>query len=466
VFLFYGSSATSPTPTDPPLRRPLRAERSRKQVLARDWAARTVSFVQKHTTGRRTGAPDIAGDLERTLGVLHAALPHLSPLGNPRPLLLAAVADHLERSEHGKPREHVVRAILEEAHRLLEEEVRRASSDLARSTGITPAALRTRTGWNDALRRDGHGDGRVPDLEDLPGTLTVLAVKHIVDVAEARKATQSSEVYQSLNAAWDGTRTSGRSFDAVIDAGGTARAEISRIGWALITLEGRRHVNLIWHQANKLQRSFPDRDASELFSWGWLGLRTALRNYNPALGFAFSTYAVTRIVGSIRDGVRAENPVPKRLGTLARKVAAVENDLARSLGRTPTMREVGVALDLDAEQLAAVRRTRTPASIEEIVSGIDRNGGSEPDWLTDGTDTVDEAFRLLDRTEITAAMSLLPPEEAEAVRLLVLEDRTPTEARLIAGVTARQLRQRKERGLNALRASLGHLDPGHDETPR
>lgn len=418
--------------------------------------------MQEHTRSRRTGAPDIAGDLERTLGVVRAVLPALSSLPDPRTLLLTRVAADLEQCERGEPREHVVRAVLEEAHRLLEEEFRHASAELARSTGLTPAALRTRAGWNDALMRDGHGNGRLPDIERLPGTLTVLAVRHLVGIADARRSTQSNTLYQTLNEAWDATRTSGKSFDAVIDASDALRHETGRVGWALITLEGRKHVNLIWHQANKLQRSFPDREASELLTWGWLGLRTALRNYNPGLGFAFSTYAVTRIVGAIRDGVRAENPVPKRLGTLARKVAAVESDLARSLGRAPTMKEVSAALDLDAEQLAAVRRTRTPASIEEIVAGIDRSGNAEPEWLASDTDTAVEAVRLLDGAAIAEALRRLSPEEAEAVRLLVLEDRSPTEARIIAGVTARQLRQRKERALDALREHLAELGPGSD----
>lgn len=415
--------------------------------------------MQEHTKSRRTGAPDIAGDLERGLSVANRILPRLGFLAEPRSVLLAAIADQLEGATDGEPREHVVRAVLTESHDLLEVEIRRISEALAVSTGLTAAALRTRPGWNDALARDGHGQGRLPDLEDLPGTLTVLAVKNLVELVALRRSTESRDLYEELNRVWTEHRCSGRNFDAVVDAAGNQRQEAARIGWALITLEGRRHVNLIWHQANKLQRSFPDREASELLTWGWLGLRTALRNYNPGLGFAFSTYAVTRIVGAIRDGVRAENPVPKRLGTLARKVAAVETDLARSLGRSPTMSEVSAALNLEASQLAAVRRTRTPASIEEIVTGLDRSGGNEPDWLAAATDTAEDAISLIDGAAVAEAIAQLPPEEAEAVRLLVLEDRSPTEARLIAGVTARQLRQRKERGLHALRAHLSDLDP-------
>jgi len=415
--------------------------------------------VLEHTTGRKAANPDVAGDIERVDAVAHALARHLSFLASPRHVLLAAAAAAIETAPQGDAREHAIRGVLDEAHRLLEEEIRRASIELSARTGLTPSALRTRPGWNAALARDGHGDGRLAGIDDLPGTLTVLAVRNLVDLTALRRSTQSRERYEDLCRTWEGTRCSGRSFDAVIDGSRDLTEATSRVGWALITLEGRRHVNLIWHQANKLQRTFPDREASELLTWGWLGLRTALRNYNPRLGFAFSTYAVTRIVGAIRDGVRAENPVPKRLGTLARKVASVEADLARSLGRAPTMREVGAALDIGAEQLAAVRRARTPASIEDIVAGIDRTGGNEPDWLAADTDTAENAVSSIVGEEITEALSHLPPEEAEAIRLLVLEDRTPTEARIIAGVTARQLRQRKERALNSLREQLGDLDP-------
>jgi DNA-directed RNA polymerase specialized sigma24 family protein len=65
----------------------------------------------------------------------------------------------------------------------------------------------------------------------------------------------------------------------------------------------------------------------------------------------------------------------------------------------------------------------------------------------------------IDAATISRALEMLPVEEAQAIRLLILEDRNPTEARQIAGVTARQLRQRKERALHALRDQLAELDP-------
>ena len=158
--------------------------------------------------------------------------------------------------------------------------------------------------------------------------------------------------------------------------------------------------------------------------------------------------------------MRAENPVPKRLGTLARKAAAVETELAQSLGRTPTMTEISEALRIESHTLEAIRRTRTPASIEEIISGIDRTGSNEPGWLSTGSTAEEDAIFTVEAERISLALEELGEDEAEAIRLLILEDRSPTEAKTIAGVTARQLRQRKERALLQLRSALHDLEPG------
>ena len=427
-------------------------------LLAWIVGARTVETVTLHANGKPPAVPDIAGDLERTTAVVRRLSGRMKLLSNPADALYSGVKHALLHAESGRPVDHVVGGALEAAHTALDQQLHAASTQLSKQIGMPAAALRTRSGWNAALLHDGQTTG-VDLIDDLPGTLTVLAVRELVELTETRRSMRSKELYQKMLAAWDTTRVSGASFDAVVDAAGVRRADLAEIGWAFISLEGRKHVNLIWHQANKLQRSYPDREASELLTWGWLGLRTALRNYNPNLGFAFSTYAVTRIVGAIRDGVRAENPVPKRLGTLARTVASVETELAQSLGRTPTLTEIGAYLDLEASQLAILRRTKTPASIEEIIAGLDRSGGNEPAWLADTDHTDINALSHIDAATISRALDMLPVEEAQAIRLLILEDRNPTEARQIAGVTARQLRQRKERALHALRDQLAELDP-------
>lgn len=195
-----------------------------------------------------------------------------------------------------------------------------------------------------------------------------------------------------------------------------------------------------------------------MVGWGWLGLRTALRHYDPELGFTFSTYACTRIIGAIRDGVRAESPVPKRLNTFSRKVAAVEADLTQALGRVPTSEEVATTVGAELRSLELVRRTAPQASIDEIAALLSERG-TTPGWMVADADVEGEALALTVRDAIDDALSLLPADEATAVRLLVMEGLTPTEARIATGATARALRQRKERGLAALREALGEWSP-------
>jgi RNA polymerase sigma factor (sigma-70 family) len=378
--------------------------------------------------------------------------------GDVQALLLQAVAEDLETQQSGEAREHILRTIAETASVLLEDQLRALSTELSQRVNIPAAALRTQAGWEAMLERLGHDRDAVGNVGDLPGTVEILLLREIMQAAQGRHKAVSGGLYNELGKYWSRVRTAEKNFDAVISSNREHTELVYRIGWALINLEGLRHVKLVWHQANKLEKSFPDREASELLTWGWLGLRTALRHYNPRLGFAFSTYACTRIVGSIRDGVRAENPVPKRLATIARRVGAVELDLVQKLGRPPTMEEVSREAGIEIAQLQVVRRTKTAASIEEIVAGTERAGNNEPAWLAADSNLENDVMAADTARAVAEAMAQLPAEEAEAIRLLILEERNPTEAKGLAGVTARQLRQRKERGLSTLRDLLAEQD--------
>jgi RNA polymerase sigma factor for flagellar operon FliA len=304
-----------------------------------------------------------------------------------------------------------------------------------------------------ALARSDSGLQKTIILDALCAFLIHLSTGPVRRCAKLKKALALGEARQILEDAWDEKpSTKDITFDeAVINLGMTVSS--SELGWALISLESSKHVKLIWQQANKLANSYPGVDASDMLSWGWIGLRTALRHYNPDLGFRFSTYACTRITGTIRDGVRSEKPVPKRLGTFARKVTAAEEHLTQKLGRTPTLEEVSEHLDVDLAQVELAARAQAEASLDDIVLGASMNGYT-PNWLIGGEDTGETALTNLCRQAVEEALLKLDPEEANAVRLLVMEAVHPTEARKMAGVSARQMRQRKDRALKKLKEEL------------
>jgi RNA polymerase sigma factor for flagellar operon FliA len=226
--------------------------------------------------------------------------------------------------------------------------------------------------------------------------------------------------------------------------------DAERVTWDVISRESVRHEGLIFKEANRLVRTLPDRTADELTGYGWAGLRVALRNYDPDLGFAFSTYACPKINGAIRDGVRAESPIPKRLTTFVRKVSAAEEKLTHALSRVPTYAEIAAYVDSTAEAMDLLPRLVPTASLEELAESPTGERGREPACLVDDADPQEAAIVAMRDAALHRAIDALPPEEAQAVRLLLLEEVPIGKAAAMLGVEARQLRARRQRALLAL----------------
>lgn len=416
-------------------------------------------------TNQPTGVrrPEIALDLSRAAAAARAvAEAHRNVSANPIEwgAWVDVIAADLERRSAGELRALVTAALQHAWSAQIRREIDLHAKSLAKVSGLTLPAARTEAGWRrvlgEVLSAAGHGPETAITpalLGSLPGTEQVVLVHRIA-------ALQSAGGVDTVIAdAWARSDSRGAVEKEISRLKKAGLTNAARLGWAVIGLESHRHVNLIWHQANKLERVFPDREAADLLAYGWMGLRTALLKYDVDLGFAFSTYACTRITGSIRDGVRAESPVPKRLGTFARKVAAAEAELTQTMGRAPSLEEVSAFLGTEIERLKIVPRLGPEASVDEIMAGAGEHGGI-PEWAIDDSASPEtRTEQVLVAEAIEAALRKLHGDEAEAVRLLIMEELHPTAARQRTGATARQMRQRRDRGLEQLRDFLAGWDP-------
>lgn len=224
-------------------------------------------------------------------------------------------------------------------------------------------------------------------------------------------------------------------------AEGHAHAE--RLGDALVRLESLSHVSLVWHQASKVSGSFSGYAAADLVGWGWSGLRMALRRFDPSMGYAFSTYACTRIVGAIRDGVRSERAVPKRLGTFQRQLDVVAEELAERLGRQPTVSELAERVGEPEDKVLAAHRARSMVSFDELAeSGRD----VAPPFVADMADVLSP--------EVDSMLSDLPEVEADVLRMVVLEGWSDREVAAHLGISQAAVRRLREAAIDRLRSSL------------
>lgn len=409
--------------------------------------------MHTYVTSSSAKFPDVVGSMERLLHVCDDVLSTIDNQGvcydkadvHESMLNYLAGLNSLQ-----SPWECVLQGLLPAAELILKNSILEASVRLAHETSIPASALRTSAGWFAALETDGIHIRDMRDLDRQKGTTIALAVKNIWCLTELRKTYSSRQYLTCLEDTYSTMQVSGATFDSV--ATSYAHSDFAgRLGWELIRLESEKHINLVWHQVNKYVKNYQDVESGDLLTWGWIGLRAALRHYNPKLGFAFSTYACTRIVGSIRDGIRAESPVPKRLGAMARIASIAEHELTQSLGRAPTMAELSLKSDIGSKHLEIIRRTKPAVSLNVLG---DDDSSAPQEWLVSEENVEDSVISNMERGVLESALSNLPPDESQAVKLLVLDDLSTKEVCLLLGVTPRALRQRRDKGLERLRCLL------------
>lgn len=357
---------------------------------------------------------------------------------------------------------HIASAVWEQAAAAVEE----AERELATATGAR-RPLRTEVRQLAALRRTGL------ELESLdPRELAPYRRRLVVRALERLRRLERLErhlrttLLATLTQAYDAALRAPRAKMLAALASLGVDGQIVLEG--LVRFEAGRHLNLIRHQANKLAGSYPGHTPEDLFGFGYRGLLAALHGYDPT-AWAFSTYACTRIIGAMQDGVRQESPIPKRLGTYARQVRSVHSALSqelgrdpdrdeltravaldrlrRELGRRPSTEELAERIEAEAKAMALLPRLGAPASLDELYE----TGES---GLVELGDPADEAVRELTVAAVRSAIAALPTEEAQAVQLLDIEGITLDEAASRTGATARQLRSRRDRGRALLAATL------------
>lgn len=221
-----------------------------------------------------------------------------------------------------------------------------------------------------------------------------------------------------------------------------------QVMWSLIRSEASEHLGLVRLMSQRLQHSYPQHSAEDLLGWGWYGLRLALRVYDPAVA-SFSTYATTRIRGSMMDGVRKESHLPKRLFGIMKQFEKKSETLVSGLGRVPQLREVAESLGVTKQLMREIPRYLPPLSADSPAAEGKRG------WVPSAPDsTAGTAETKLVAEEVVSRLYQLPEQQRKAVLLLVAENLSVPEAVSVSGLSARELRAAKDDGLNSLRELL------------
>lgn len=248
----------------------------------------------------------------------------------------------------------------------------------------------------------------------------------------------------------------------------TIKAALDRAGgdFKLLDHHGQLALSTITQYNQRLvsfvTRRYLSRGVSEedLNQEGMIGLLFALKRFDPYRGYKFSTYAywwirqyVLRVIAEHGRTIR----VPSHSIDLLNRVAAMQQELAITLGRTATSLELASALSTTVDSLRAAYDAAPPLLSldtprhDEEEQGIDVAGGlSDPEAL---------AFTKESRAEVSQVMSeFLTTREATVLKLrLGMHPRsndtmmTLEEVGDQLGLTRERIRQIEERALKKLR---------------
>ncbi len=191
---------------------------------------------------------------------------------------------------------------------------------------------------------------------------------------------------------------------------------------------------------------------ADLVSSGWLGLMEAYHRAAPGMvGEEFEAYASYRIRGAMLDYLRGLDTTSKHMRRASRELAHTIGELARTLHRPPSEREIADALGLDdagyqehLQHLAEAGMTRLELldfDHDEIAAGEE---GAE-----------EELSRRQLGVALADAIDALPPRLQQVLALYYQEECTLKEIGAVLGLGESMVSRLHTEAVHRLRAAIG-----------
>jgi RNA polymerase sigma factor FliA len=207
---------------------------------------------------------------------------------------------------------------------------------------------------------------------------------------------------------------------------------------------------LVRHLAQQVRKRMPSWvEMDDLIGYGQIGLMQAARDFDPARGNKFSTFAFYRIRGAIYEGVnklmwfRASRSPEVKYGPMA-------DDL---LETTAGDRTAGQADDPAAEASWLGRMTASLAMIYLASAGDD----GKPIDVVDSDAAAPWSAMVESESHkgLRTALDHLPPDAAALIRAVYFEDRTLQEAADRLGISKSWASRMHAKALEQLAQKLG-----------
>src|SRR5690625_2338756 len=214
------------------------------------------------------------------------------------------------------------------------------------------------------------------------------------------------------------------------------------------------HVETI---AQHIPQSF---DKGDLKSLGIMGLYDALHKYDSERNVKFTTYASIRVHGSIMDGLRKEDWLPRTLREKAKKIEKTSEQLEQQLNRVPTTSDIATALQIEVEEVEATRTDILLANVQSLDANYQTDETDEGShallFMNDeNTPTPDEHIISNEvKKELIQSIQQLNEREQLVISLVYVEELTLTEIGHVLDLSTSRISQIHKKAISKLQSIL------------
>lgn len=201
----------------------------------------------------------------------------------------------------------------------------------------------------------------------------------------------------------------------------------------------------------------------DLMSLGLLGLYDALHKFEPERDLKFDTYASFRIRGSIIDGLRKEDWLPRSLREKSKKIELVAQQLEQRLFRTPTAAEIAKEIDADVSEVESLLKDQLHSHVLSLESKPQDDTQDHQDGMANyiqdqSIDQPDEYLVKMELAEeLAESIKQLTKNEQLVISLLYDKELTMTEIGEVLGLTTSRISQIHKRAIFKLKDILSKM---------
>jgi len=236
----------------------------------------------------------------------------------------------------------------------------------------------------------------------------------------------------------------------------SATANIKRDPQYYLTQYAPLVKRIAHHMMAKLPASV---EIDDVIQSGMLGLLDAVNRYEESLGAQFETYAAQRIRGSILDGLRQADWLPRSFRRDLRRIEGAIAKLEQQLGRQPSENEVAGELGI---ALGEYQKMLQEARGYQLISLEDFNRADGGDFLErhcedTGAGPLEVLLDRKLRERLVEAIEGLPEREKMVMSLYYEEELNFREIGVTLGVSESRVCQLHTQAIARLRSQIREI---------